>query len=343
VSAPTIFVKRTKPKPTVVYDTYWRFAAERQRIYCRRVRCEEAPWTEDPILQTFRFTNAYRASDRVSQYLIKNVIYNASHSPKDLLFRILLFKTFNRIETWKALEKEHGKIDTQTYSFEGYDGVLSHLAAQGDKIYSGAYIMAPGRQAFGSRKKHKNHLRLIESIIADHLYLAIPLMASMKQLYESLLSYPTIGSFLAYQYSIDINYSELCSFSEMDFVVPGPGARDGIRKCFEDPGDFTDADIIKYVTENQVTEFDSRDLEFVMLGDRPLQLIDCQNLFCEVDKYARVAHPELKGISDRKRIKRRFTQKSTAISPWYPPKWGLNGQIKAQLLWAQQPECSWRK
>ena len=34
------------------------------------------------------------------------------------------------------------------------------------------------------------------------------------------------------------------------------------------------------------------------LRGRRLQLIDCQNLFCEVDKYAVVAHPGVRG-SDR--------------------------------------------
>ena len=41
-----------------------------------------------------------------------------------------------------------------------------------------------------------------------------------------------MAAFLAYQYLIDLNYAAGLGFSEMDFVVPGPGARDGIRKCF---------------------------------------------------------------------------------------------------------------
>lgn len=28
----------------------------------------------------------------------------------------------------------------------------------------------------------------------------------------------------------------------MDFIVPGPGAKDGIRKCFITLGDFAEAD-----------------------------------------------------------------------------------------------------
>ncbi len=329
---PEILVRRSLPKPTAVFDTYWRFAAERQKVYFRRVLGEPPPWTEDPIINAHKFTNVYRASDRVSQYLIKHVIYEAERPPKDLLFRILLFKIFNKVETWEALEHKFGEVNTETYSFEAYDRLLSHLSETGHKIYSGAYIMASGRQAFGFYRKHRNHLKLIESIIAHSMHEKIPMMISMEQLYRELLSYPTIGSFLAYQYTIDINYSELTSFSEMDFVVPGPGAKDGIHKCFSDLGDYTEEDIIKYATDRQEVELERRGLDFKTLWGRLLQLIDCQNLFCEVDKYARVAHPDLVGKSGRKRIKQKFVQTSKEIAPWYPPKWGLNEKIRTEML-----------
>ena len=62
-------------KPTEVFNSYWYFAAERQCIFFKKLRRCSPPWTEDQILTRYKFTNAYRASDRVSQYLIKNVIY----------------------------------------------------------------------------------------------------------------------------------------------------------------------------------------------------------------------------------------------------------------------------
>src|SRR5207237_6795227 len=71
----TIFVPLTRAKPTIVYETYWRFAFERQEIFLKRARGEAPPWTHDPILQKYKFTNVYRACDRVSQYLIQEVIY----------------------------------------------------------------------------------------------------------------------------------------------------------------------------------------------------------------------------------------------------------------------------
>lgn len=66
-----VIIKRKELKKTKVYDTYWKFANERQNIFIRKFEGEENNLTEDKILQEYKFTNAYRASDRVSQYLIR--------------------------------------------------------------------------------------------------------------------------------------------------------------------------------------------------------------------------------------------------------------------------------
>jgi hypothetical protein len=311
------------PTPTYVLDTYWKFAAERQQIFFNRIT-GITPVTTDPILVKHKFTNAYRAADRVSQYLIREVIYKGDQSPEELLFRILLFKLFNKIETWELLQHELGTITWADFSFDAYNCVFYQALQAGEPIYSGAYIMASGRSAFGYARKHENHLKLIEQMMQCQLADRIQEAKSLEAVYGLLLTFPTIGRFLAYQYAIDINYSTLTDFSEMDFVVPGPGAKDGIRKCFSSFGDYSEADVIKYVTDQQESEFERLGIQFRSLWGRPLQLIDCQNVFCETDKYARIAHPEVGGISNRTRIKQLYSGGRSPIDYFFPPKWGLN-------------------
>ncbi|MBL7862761.1 MAG: hypothetical protein JNJ65_16465 [Cyclobacteriaceae bacterium] len=320
-----IISKKLKPKPSVAYDTYWRFAAERQNIFFKRVNGEIYPWTKDYILNQYKFTNAYRASDRVSQYLIKNVIYRGSQNPNEIFFRLLLFKIFNRISTWEVLESEFGRISLKDYSFKRYDRVLSELMRNKIPIYSAAYIMASGRSTFGYTRKHQNHLKLIESMIKENVPNQLRYCKTMNEAYHLLHSYSTIGDFLAYQYVTDINYSTLTNYSEMEFVKAGPGAKDGIAKCFKDFGGYSFEDIIRLMADNQEREFDRLNIDFRNLWGRNLQLIDCQNIFCEVDKYLRVANPEISGYSKRTRIKQKFTnQGSEPIEFYFPPKWGIN-------------------
>ena len=291
-----------------VYDSYWRFAVERQNIFFRRMRRELPPWTNDRVLAKHKFTNAYRASDRVSQYLIRHVIYRTDlpNSPDEVFFRILLFKLFNRIDTWKLLERSLGPITFEDYDFTHYDRVLTQEMQSGRSIYSAAYIMPPGSRAFGRSAKHQNHLILLERMMAGRVPERLAQTRTMQEAFEKLRSYPTIGDFLAYQFVTDINYSEITDFSEMEFVVAGPGARDGLRKCFVHAGGLNEAELIRLVADLQENEFERLGLDFQWLWGRRLQLIDCQNLFCEVDKYARVVHPEIQGFTGRKRIKQRF-------------------------------------
>lgn len=324
---PLVFSKLSPAKPTIVFDSLWRFAAERQAIYRKRVAGTPPPWTSDPILRRHKFTNAYRASDRVSQYLISKVIYSKDWMPSDLVFRVLLFKIFNRIETWELLESSLGEISWCTYDFQLYDSLLNSARERGEPIYSAAYIMPSGKGLSSSSRKHTMHLKLIEKMMGDRIPDLLVESRSMRFVFETLKSYPTLGDFLAFQYTIDLNYSSLTNFSEMEFVIPGPGARDGIHKCFSDLGGLSEADIIRSVTERQEHEFSRLSLDFISLWGRPLQLIDCQNLFCEIAKYSRITHPHFQGLSGRTKIKQLYRPSIKPVSAWFPPKWGLNDLI----------------
>jgi alpha-glutamyl/putrescinyl thymine pyrophosphorylase clade 1 len=325
---PTDFSFLRPLQPTVVFATYWRFAAERQEIFFRRLKSPKPPWTSDSVLQHHKFTNAYRASDRVSQYLIRNVIYSGTYSTRDLLFRILLFKIFNKIETWELLNETVGPITFSTFNFQRYESILARRLEQGKRLYSAAYIMPAGGPNSEYPRKHQIHLRLIEKMMKDELADRICDSGSMARTFALLRAYPSIGDFLAYQYATDLNYSEITDYSEMEFVVPGPGARDGIRKCFSNLGGLTEAELIKFITDRQDECFRAVGVRFPTLWGRRLQLIDCQNLFCEVDKYARVAHPEFSGDSGRTRIKQKLRPSTKPLQPFFPPKWGLNQHLQ---------------
>jgi hypothetical protein len=326
----TIHNPLSPAKTTEVYDSYWKFAVIRQEAFFNRIEGKPYPWSSDPILNKFKFTNAYRAADRVSQYLIKHVIYNEClpNSPKEILFRILLFKLFNKIETWELLSSKIGPLTFDDYDFNKYDSILTKAIANGRRIYSAAYIMPSGKSFFGFERKHTNHLKLIELMLKRETHKELMDAKTMQEAFEIIKSFPSLGDFLAYQLLIDINYSPVVNFSESEFVVPGPGAKGGISKCFLDTGGLSNVEIIKLMTDRQEKEFDRLGLTFKNLWGRRLQLIDCQNLFCEVDKYARVKHPEIKGNSDRLRIKQVFKANSKTINYWFPPKWNINQNIK---------------
>lgn len=304
--------------------SYWTLAAERQRIYHARLRGDAAPWTDDPVVAQYRFTNAYRAADRVSQDLIR-VVYGGSQHPRDLLFRILLFRFFNKPETWSAIEEARGEITADDFDFNQYASILDARLSCGERVYSAAYIVPP--PPFGERRKHRNHLRLIEHMLASSLERDLAAASSLQEIFLKLISFPSLGPFLAFQLTIDLNYSTLIDFDENDFVVPGPGALSGLAKCFPDARDIEPAALIRVMVETQEEQLAFYGIDFEDLFGRPLKLIDCQNLFCETDKYARVVHPHHHGIGNRTRIKQQFASNGRLAAPFFPPKWGIDPSI----------------
>ncbi|MBX7499924.1 hypothetical protein K3181_00530 [Qipengyuania sp. YG27] len=312
------------------FDDYWKFAAKRHEAYLSRAQGQPGPWTDDPIIAKFRFTNTFRAADRVSQFLIRHIQYDRSNdlSDEDILFRTLLFKIFNNIDTWKSLEREFGQIRWIDFNFGLANDLLEAAISSGRTIYSAAYIMPS--PAFGAKRKHTNHLRLLKSMMEERLTQHVTSANSLQSLYHTLLNYKGLGPFLAFQYAIDINYSQLTDFEENEFVVAGPGAHDGIRKVFPDAAPNDAEDIIHWMVERQDREFERLGIDFEGLFGRKLRAIDCQNIFCEISKYCRVAHPSLQGISGRKRIKQSFSssRRSAMPAPFFPPKWKINDKIE---------------
>lgn len=313
-----------------IIDTYWRFAYERQQVYFRRLQDPTGPWTDDPIIDRYRFTNAYRAADRVSQYLIRHVQYDDAR-PQDveeIFFRTIMFKIFNKIETWERLEREIGHLSWRQTSLASISEALDRMMAVGHTVYSAAYIMPAPRLGFV--RKHANHLALVKLMMEDGLPARIAKAPTLRSVYEMLVPYPGLGRFLAFQYAIDLNYSSMLDFDESEFVIAGPGALDGIAKCFVDTGKLSAEDIIYAVTDSQSASFARLGLDFRGLGDRPLQPIDCQNLFCEISKYARVAHPTVAGTSGRTRIKQQYRPNSrTTEQPFFPPRWQVDLDMTA--------------
>jgi hypothetical protein len=310
-----------------VYDTYWRFAAERQAIFQRRAAGQLGPWTDDAILRKYKFCNSFRASDRVSQYLIRDVIYGPEAdglAPEDVFLRVTLFRLFSKESTWEVLERTSGGLRRSTFDTAA---LAAALAAEKEHkaIYTAAFILCAANP-YDRSAKHENHLELVRRMyspggIGGDLARA----SSLAEVYKLLLGWPMIGPFLAYQIAVDLNYTEYMNFSEDEFTVPGPGAVRGLQKVFSDFGGHRPESLILRMVERQEHEFERLGLDFDGLFGRRLHAVDCQGLFCETDKYSRVAFPELK--SNRQRIKQTHSPNPTALGLFYPPKWGINDRL----------------
>jgi hypothetical protein len=316
-------------QPTVVLASFFWFAVERYAIYLRRLKGEPQPWTDDSILQAHKFTNTFRVLDRVSQYLLKEIIYRPGlpMEPEEIVFRILLFKLFNSILAWKVLLQNFGMPTWAEFNEKAYAKVFGDAWKEGKgvRIWNPAYVQNQNYRT-DLPTKHERYLALLKYMMDDQVADRLQGSQTYEQAYRILQNYPLHGQrFLPMQHLTDINYSPVLNFDEDDFITPGDGAMRGIQKCFGRRVSVPEAQSIIYnFVDEQEVYFKRLGYEPVTLcGCRRLHAIDIQNLFCEVDKYARVAHPEFK-VKDGERIKQSLKPVGPLPVPFFPPKWKIS-------------------
>ena len=240
--------------------------------------------------------------------------------PADVLFRVLAFRFFSLPQTWEAIISYLGRQPTIHDLDNGqFEQAVEHAKVINGTLYTGAFILC-AIQAYGFKEKYRNHIALFKHMFIT-CDLASQLLAarSLSEIYLLLHSFPLIGDFMAYQLAIDLNYTAFINFEENSFTKAGPGALRGMRKAFESRGLYSPEEIILLMVKMQDEEFKRLNLKFSGLNGRKLQAIDCQGLFCELDKYCRVAAPNL--ASNRNRIKVKHKPNGQSIEYFYPPKW----------------------
>ena len=90
-------------------EPFFAFARARHQIYLRRKNGQPPPWTDDPILQRYRFTNVFRELDATTvwfrQHLrdpLKNLV--------EVLPATVVFRWFNRISTGEIIMQQQNYL-----------------------------------------------------------------------------------------------------------------------------------------------------------------------------------------------------------------------------------------
>ncbi len=284
-------------------------------------------WTEDHILQEYHFCNTFRVLDRLSQYIIREVIEKGSQQPDEVAFRVILFNLYTRIETWEMLQDEVGPLRWSTYNRDKYAAVLRKARSSGKTLYTGAFPKPAPK--FENVDGYVNHLILLEVFMENEIHHKCLHAWHMADVFEYLISFPSMGEFATYQLMLNLSYSKLLNFHRNDFVVPRPGASSGLTKMFGKSirtGNATvrnfEVEVIRWLTDNQKYHFQRLGLEAPGLGPRklPMDVADVEHVLCEVDKYARVAHTHIKG--KRTEMRRSFEPKGPLpAKPTLPKAW----------------------
>lgn len=292
------------------------FAVERHKVWERRQAGDTGPWSDDPILQTRKFTNVYRFLDHGSQFLIKELLYGPDReelSAMDVLARCYLYRMTNRPAVWEYTLNILGRYPMAHDLDEGLISLWCDWRDLGNQVFSGAYVIMPRPGVHGVDKTRAVielaaalfHPELSTNITWDFMQ-----ADSMADRFKVLRSQPAVGDFIAMQTLTDFGYSlhgGLIDQDENDFVMPGPGCRNGAKEVFPDKkAEYA----VQWLQETLHALPDCPEVE----GRKP-SLIDCQNVWCEASKLFRYMR---KPVSPKPY---RATHPGPQPEPFLPPHW----------------------
>lgn len=268
---------------------FWTFIHERQEIFHKRYILEEpAPWTEDWILNQFKFTNVYRELDRGTLYFLEEIAPKCE-SIGELLFRTFTYRHYNHIPTYKVIEK----MLWPEPNFDDIEYALLRL----DRVYTNAHNVT-GFQWAGSVSKVENSVYLMKmwwGMLDETLEMMSELGDSMEQSWDYLVKeVPGFGGFTAYEVVVDLSYTNLVSYTEDDWANPGPGCRRGLNRIYPGLGQNRSSCLskIKELRRDQRSYFERYELPFKFYNGRELTLRNIEHCLCEFSKYAKAYYGE---------------------------------------------------
>lgn len=259
---------------------YLNFVVNRHCVWEERQVGAPAPWTSDPILQQRKFTNVYRVLDHGSQFLLRELLNDPLASARTVLARAFLYRMTNRPEPWLYAKEQLGHYP-DVMDLPEVGRLWAGWRDEGNQVFSGAYIImpepgVPGVDKVRSVGRLANKLFGTGSTLPDEFVAA----GSMAERFNLLRAQKGVGDFIAMQVLTDFGYSPHgTAQDENEFVIAGPGARNGGKHIFPDA---KPADAILRARAWVLAE----PLVPRLYGREP-SLMDIQNTLCEFSKYAR--------------------------------------------------------
>ena len=229
-------------------NLFFKLMYERQEIWYKRSHLNQpAPWTENPILRDYKYTNVYRELDRASQWMIKNILNDNSLTVVDLIWRIIIFRFFNQPDTFNhpqyAVELPHydefcpDKMWEQVVTYREKVDNPWHTAY----LMNIAFVKKPADWTGRGLFKDGAYVRFVfAKIHAAIPKLAITLIRAKRpeEIIAQLEKLPAVAGFQSHEFYVDFTYvarywkKRIMKFNENDYTNVGPGASLGLRLIF---------------------------------------------------------------------------------------------------------------
>lgn len=266
-------------------DLYFYWIHERETIRINKeVLRHEPPWTDDPILQKFKFCQVFREEDRTTRWF-KRHIRNVWRDDPEVLMATVIFRWFNFIETGRTLVRHNLHIEWDRKK------AIEEITKQ-DKWVTGAYIVkTPNRM-----DKVTGVAECISHMWSDREKLVDQILAteSLEKSWEILRDYPYMGPFMAYEVITDLRHTYLLRDAKdiLTWANAGPGAMRGLNRLAGRDLDFSRRSHPWNDEMRELWEISRERLNSNLIDLSRFEMREIEGGLCEFDKYSRILNEE---------------------------------------------------
>lgn len=262
------------------------FVHERHRVYLKREAGAPAPWTDDEMLRSYRFTNVYRELDTVTKWIAENWRNNNAALP-DLWFAMSVARLINWPETLAELPLPHkwdGNMATK------YARILTERQHDKKKVFTSAYIINQAvTGGYGMTKAEYLSTVVFPNLWSLRTSIRPRVGDTLADFHSRLMQGYGMGSFLAAQVTADVKLVSPILLQASDWntwAASGPGSRRGLNVLLNRPVDerIRESVWLTAVQHLQTRLNETRDKRVLLAA---LDAQDVQNCLCEYSKYSR--------------------------------------------------------
>lgn len=272
---------------------FFDFVTERHAIYLRRARGDPWPWTNDPILQAYKFTNIFRELDTGTVHCRK-MIREPYANHEELFFNVASYRLYNNIETQKEIGfvEHYNPIEVMELMYR------RQARGRGERVFTGAHMITG---TLGGDKIYQvfyvclgnlwDNRRLLEPKPGDTLEIAFNRLNKHN---------PGYGPFITYEVITDLRHTRYLQDATdiYTWANPGPGAQRGINRLLGNVVRTKSHNVLiaeersKYPKKTEYLEYMrlllalSRSFTPKWVPD--MEMRDIEHSLCEFDKYERV-------------------------------------------------------
>ena len=287
------------PQEPIKRFAYW--IAERHNIYKKKQRGFEK-LTDDPILETYKFTNPFREHDRTTVAFRKWTKEHDNSPFGDIIFNTCLFRMIGTSEFFDA----HGWVG-KDWSPQYTKDLIDQRIRDKQRCFTGAYVITNQGLKLPKGEVVVDHF--LRPIYSTRLYLGKHAYynQSLYEVHKELKKYQGFGGggFMAYEVVTDLNYTPVLRFAKdrYTWANAGPGAIRGLNRLKNSrvPASILNKSMSQPEANEKMFELlqKMRDPEqgllvpygWVLASDELQSMVDMrciEHSLCEWDKYERV-------------------------------------------------------